>query len=120
VSLKAGSDTDHLVDDDFELEAQRDAVNYAQAQEIEAKRETIRQLNKARRKAGLSALTVPRKIKASATIPKLEDPDGPSSANSSESDEDHINPFRDPAGTKELRYEGRRICHPSARSGEAC
>lgn len=93
--------------DDFELEAQRDAVNYAQAQETEAKRETIRELNKARRKEGLSALTVPRKAKAALQVPKLEDVDETSSVGFSDSESELFNRLREGGGAKELRYEGR-------------
>lgn len=88
--------------DDFEVEAQEAANIYAQAQRIEADREKLKVENKARRKAGLPALNLPRKVNT--PIVKRAESDNDSF---DEPDDSGERLWHLPSDARELRYEGR-------------
>jgi len=96
-----------LSDDDFEAEAREDAVAYAQAQEVEAQRESIREANKIRRKEGLPRVPLPRRPKAARKAVK-RDPDISATDEDAEltSDEEH-HLIKSGNLKEKFTYEGR-------------
>ena len=82
---------------------------YAQAQEVEAQRESIREANKVRRKRGLPRIPIPRKTKASGkAVKRHSDTSATDEDAELTSDEEHY--FIKSGKVKEkFTYEGREL-----------
>lgn len=93
--------------DDFDLEAEQDAAEYARTQREELERQRVKVENKRRRLQGLPVEKVPRraKSKATRTSPAAGSVVGHNSIASVGSDDDS----RRPEALNEFTYEGRKL-----------